>query len=147
MRSQLISNVLRASARRPATALTTSSRLGAVRYMSAHAEESFEAFNSRYVTFFNQAEDLFELQRGLNNCFANDLVPSPEVVEAAVRAARRVDDYSTAVRVFEGVKEKVENKGQYQQYLDELKPLREELGMSRRAFAILLFGLTAYGFV
>lgn len=124
-----MSTVLRASARRPAAAAVTSaSRMGAVRFMSAHAEESTEAFNSRYVTFFNQAEDLFELQRGLNNCFAHDLVPSPEVVEAAVRAARRVDDYSTAVRVFEGVKEKVENKGQYQQYLDELKPLREELG-------------------
>lgn len=28
-----------------------------------------------------------------------------------------------------GIKSKVENKGQYQQYLDELKPLREELGI------------------
>jgi len=28
-----------------------------------------------------------------------------------------------------GIKAKVENKGQYQQYLDELKPLREELGI------------------
>jgi len=30
---------------------------------------------------------------------------------------------------FTGVKSKVENKAQYQQYLDELKPLREELGI------------------
>ena len=29
-----------------------------------------------------------------------------------------------------GIKAKVENKGQYQQYLDELKPLREELGVT-----------------
>ncbi len=29
-----------------------------------------------------------------------------------------------------GIKAKVENKGQYQQYLDELKPLREELGIT-----------------
>lgn len=29
-----------------------------------------------------------------------------------------------------GVKAKVENKGQYEQYLEELKPLREELGVS-----------------
>jgi cytochrome c oxidase subunit 5a len=28
-----------------------------------------------------------------------------------------------------GIKAKVENKNQYQQYLDELKPLREELGV------------------
>ena len=97
---------------------------------SEHGQETFESFNDRYVTFFQNAQDLFEVQRGLNNCFAHDLVPAPSVVEAAVRAARRVNDYATAVRVFEGIKEKVENKQQYQAYLDELKPLREELGMS-----------------
>ncbi|EDR01306.1 uncharacterized protein LACBIDRAFT_163968, partial [Laccaria bicolor S238N-H82] len=74
------------------------------------------------------AEDLFEVQRGLNNCFAQDLVPSASVVEAAIRVARRVNDYATAVRVFEGIKEKVANKAQYQAYVDELRPLREELG-------------------
>lgn len=40
-----------------------------------------------------------------------------------------MNDFPTAVRVFEGIKAKVENQGQYQQYLDELKPLREELGI------------------
>lgn len=29
-----------------------------------------------------------------------------------------------------GIKAKVENKGQYEQYLEELKPLREELGVT-----------------
>ncbi len=29
-----------------------------------------------------------------------------------------------------GIKAKVENRGQYDQYLEELKPLREELGVS-----------------
>ncbi len=28
-----------------------------------------------------------------------------------------------------GIKAKVENRGQYEQYLEELKPLREELGV------------------
>lgn len=41
-------------------------------------------------------------QRNLNNAFAYDLVPSPGVVTAALKAARRVNDYPTAVRVFEG---------------------------------------------
>lgn len=36
----------------------------------------------------------------------------------------------TAIRIFNGVKVKVENKKQYQQYLDELKGVREELGES-----------------
>ena len=88
------------------------------------------------MKFFQNAEDLFEVQRGLNNCFAHDLVPSTAVVEAAIRAARRVNDYATAVRVFEGVREKVENKSQYKAYVDELKPLREELGMFYCYFSI-----------
>jgi len=97
---------------------------------SAPHQETFESFTERYVQFFQQAQDLFELQRGLNNCFSHDLVPAPSVIEAALRAARRVDDYATAVRVFEGVREKVENKQQYQAYLEELKGVREELGTS-----------------
>ena len=41
-------------------------------------------------------------KRNLNNCFAYDLVPSPSVITAALRAARRVNDFPSAVRVFEG---------------------------------------------
>jgi cytochrome c oxidase subunit 5a len=73
--------------------------------------------------------DTQPLQRNLNNAFAYDLVPSPSVIVAALKASRRVNDYPTAVRIFEGVKAKVENEGQYKQYLDELKSLREEMGI------------------
>ena len=127
MRTQMLAAVLRA---RPVAARAAPKfvRMSS----SAHGQETFEAFTQRYVNFFENAEDLFEVQRGLNNCFAHDLVPAPAVVEAAVRAARRVNDFATAVRVFEGVREKVENKQQYQAYLDELKGLREELGMHSR---------------
>lgn len=100
----------------------------AVRYSSHAAEESYEAFNARYASFFGSVTDLFELQRGLNNAFAYDLVPSVEVIENALRAARKVNDYATAVRILEGVKAKVENKGQYEQYLAALKPIIDELG-------------------
>ncbi|WWC69325.1 uncharacterized protein I206_103263 [Kwoniella pini CBS 10737] len=95
-----------------------------------HETESYESFNSRYQTFFQSVGDLFELQRGLNNCFAYDLVPSTSVIDAALKASRKVNDYATAVRILEGVKEKVENRGQYQAYLDELKPTIEELGIT-----------------
>jgi len=126
----MLSSVLRARPnvvlRRAATpALTIPHRFSS---SDSHSQETFEQFSERYVAFFQGAQDLFEVQRGLNNCFAHDLVPSPGVVEAALRAARRVNDYATAVRVFEGIREKVENKQQYQAYLDELKPVREELG-------------------
>ncbi|EHA55700.1 Cytochrome c oxidase subunit 6 [Pyricularia oryzae] len=94
-----------------------------------HAEETFEEFSARYEQEFEAVQDVFELQRNLNNAFAYDLVPSPEVLKAALKAARRVNDFATAVRIFEGIKAKVENDGQYKQYLEELKPLREELGI------------------
>ena len=132
MRAQLVASLLRA---RPAPALRRLALAPTfVRYSSTHHEETFESFTERYVTFFQQAQDLFEVQRGLNNCFAHDLVPAPSVIEAALRATRRVNDYATAVRIFEGIKEKVENNQQYQAYLDELKPVREELGQSMLCF-------------
>ncbi|SHO76236.1 Similar to S.cerevisiae protein COX6 (Subunit VI of cytochrome c oxidase (Complex IV)) [Malassezia sympodialis ATCC 42132] len=99
-----------------------------VRLYSDHSE-SFEEFNERYVKFFEGVQDQFEAQRGLNNAFAYDLVPSPEVLEAALKAARRVNDFALAVRIFEGIKHKTENDSQYKQYLEVLKPLREELGV------------------
>lgn len=40
------------------------------------------------------------------------------MVEATIRAAWCLNDYSTAVHVLEGVKEKVDNKKQYQVYVD-----------------------------
>ncbi|PHH64954.1 hypothetical protein CDD81_3591 [Ophiocordyceps australis] len=94
-----------------------------------HAEETFEEFCARFEKDFDAVQDVFELQRNLNNVFAYDLVPSPAVVTAALKAARRVNDFATAVRIFEGIRAKVENTGQYQQYLEELKPLRDELGV------------------
>lgn len=103
----------------------------------------------RYEKEFDGVQDVFELQRNLNNAFAYDLVPSPSVITAALRAARRVNDYPTAVRIFEGmvyhkqwrrnavrltyrsgIKAKVENKGQYDEYLQELSGIREELGIN-----------------
>lgn len=98
------------------------------------------------------ASKLIVKQRNLNNAFAYDLVPSVEVVSAALRAARRVNDFPTAVRIFEGglslysppeatyvlmsnisfagVRAKVENEAQYKQYLEQLEAIRTELGIS-----------------
>ncbi|KAK8153981.1 cytochrome c oxidase subunit VA-domain-containing protein [Phyllosticta citrichinensis] len=129
--------VFRAAAPRIA-APAVSSRLAAAgrpfsttvaRFSGDHQEESFEEFTARYEKEFDSVQDAFELQRNLNNAFAYDLVPAPSVITAALKAARRVNDFPTAVRIFEGIKSKVENKGQYEEYLKELEPLREELGV------------------
>ncbi|KAL2220363.1 putative cytochrome c oxidase subunit VA [Thermoascus aurantiacus ATCC 26904] len=119
------------------------------RFSAGHEEETYEEFSARYEKEFENVQDVFELQipdppnlhlanarcssqRNLNNCFAYDLVPSVEVLAAALRAARRVNDFPTAVRIFEGIKAKVENEAQYQQYLEKLDGLRKELGVALR---------------
>ncbi|PKI83066.1 Cytochrome c oxidase subunit 6 [Malassezia vespertilionis] len=89
--------------------------------------ESFEDINSRFLRFFDNVQDDFELQRGLNNVFGYDLVPSPEVIESALRASRRLNDFALAVRIFEGIKFKVDTSEQYKQYVDALASVREEL--------------------
>ncbi|CAC9894383.1 unnamed protein product, partial [Aureobasidium pullulans] len=91
-----------------------------------HHEESFEEFTARYEKEFEAVQDVFELQRNLNNAFAYDLVPAPSVIVAALKAARRVNDFPTAVRA------KVENQAQYDEYLTELESLRKELGIELR---------------
>ncbi|RDW92977.1 cytochrome c oxidase subunit VI [Aspergillus mulundensis] len=97
-----------------------------------HDDETYEQFSARFEKEFDGVQDVFELQRNLNNCFAYDLVPSVEVLSAALRASRRVNDFPTAVRVFEGIKAKVENQEQYKQYLEALEGLRLELGVPLR---------------
>lgn len=103
-----------------------------VRCYSEQHEESFEDYTARFVKFFDNVDDLFELQRGLNNAFGYDLVPSASVIEAALKAARRVNDYPTAVRILEGLKAKTNNDTVYKQYLEELAPLRAQLGVETK---------------
>jgi cytochrome c oxidase subunit 5a len=94
--------------------------------------ESFEHINARYVDFFQKAEDQFDVQRGLNNIFAHDFVPTVEVCRSALLACRRINDYATAVRLFEGIKDKVPKKSQYQEYVKELESVKTELGIKTR---------------
>ncbi|OGE57478.1 hypothetical protein PENARI_c002G06018 [Penicillium arizonense] len=147
-RSRMQSPVTLAAAR--AHNFGTTSKL-----LSGHEDETYEEFsarrfpeqtsgftwkrviltmypNRRFEKEFDGVQDVFELQRNLNNCFAYDLVPSVEVLTAALKAARRVNDFPTAVRVFEGIKAKVENQDQYKQYLESLEGLRQELGVALR---------------
>ncbi|KAF9369787.1 Cytochrome c oxidase subunit 6 [Podila verticillata] len=112
--------------------LATRSAVQIRNYSAEHQEESFEHFTERFVKFFDNVDDLFELQRGLNNAFGYDLVPSTSVIEAALKAARRVNDYPTAVRIFEGLKVKAGSDALYKQYMEELAPLKAELGVETK---------------
>lgn len=98
------------------------------RYYSEHSLDP-KKFETQWVDFFRTAPDLFELQRGLNNCFAYDIVPSKPILEEALLASRRLNDFPTSVRILAGLRDKVENATQYQQYLESLKEIREKLSI------------------
>ena len=61
-----------------------------------------------------------------------DLVPEPAIVAAALRACRRINDYSLTTRILEVVKAKcAPNERELWPYmLQELKPTLTELGVS-----------------
>src|SRR5258708_4759129 len=80
-------------------------------------------FEEHWATFFAGCPDVFELQRGLNNCFNYDLVPPSNVIEAALLACRRLNCFATGVRVFGALRGKVANEEQYEQYKEHFKPL------------------------
>ncbi|KAK9469223.1 cytochrome c oxidase subunit VA-domain-containing protein [Lipomyces arxii] len=136
-----MASVIRSSARLAARQLSTPvfrarivaapaiSRQAFVRNYSAHDAETFEEFNARFEKEFDGAYDSFEVQRILTNCFSYDHVPSPTVVTKALEAARRVDDFATAVRVFEAIKMKVPSPNLYDAYVDELADVRKALGV------------------
>lgn len=93
-------------------------------------ESQPELFQQKWTTFFSKdAYDSFEVCRGLNNCFSYDIVPPVPVLEAALRACRKYDDFATASRIFVGLREKMEKEEHYEEYLKALRPLMDELGV------------------
>ncbi|KAM4795800.1 cytochrome c oxidase subunit 5A, mitochondrial-like [Rhinophrynus dorsalis] len=69
--------------------------------------ESDEEFDARWVTYFNKPDiDAWELRKGMNTLIGYDLVPEPKIIDAALRACRRLNDFASAVRILEAVKDK-----------------------------------------
>ena len=60
---------------------------------------SEEEFYRKYVEFFNRPDiDGWDIRKGMADLVAMDLVPEPEIVAAALRACRRVNDFSLTTR-------------------------------------------------
>ena len=109
----------------------------ATRLYSAHEldpanAKDYAGYVEQWSNHFKTAEDDFELERGLNLIFAADWVPSLEVITEALKASRRLNTFATAVRILEALEEKAYKKEQYAQYIKELKPLLEELGVPEK---------------
>ncbi|KAK3526213.1 hypothetical protein QTP70_017764 [Hemibagrus guttatus] len=77
----------------------------ASRCYSHSKQETDEEFDARWVTYFNKPDiDAWELRKGMNTLIGYDLVPEPKILEAALRACRRLNDLGSAIRILEAVK-------------------------------------------
>uniref|UniRef100_A0A3B3ZVZ4 Cytochrome c oxidase subunit 5A, mitochondrial n=1 Tax=Periophthalmus magnuspinnatus TaxID=409849 RepID=A0A3B3ZVZ4_9GOBI len=94
--------------------------------------ETDEEFDARWVTYFNKPDiDAWELRKGMNTLIGYDLVPEPKILDAALRACRRLNDLASAIRILEAVKDKAgPHKDIYPYVIQELRPTLEELGIS-----------------
>ncbi|CAI5783621.1 cytochrome c oxidase subunit 5A, mitochondrial [Podarcis lilfordi] len=103
-----------------------------VRCYSHGSHESDEEFDARWVTYFNKPDiDAWELRKGMNTLVGYDLVPEPKIIDAALRACRRLNDFASAVRILEVVKDKAgPHKEIYPYVIQELRPTLNELGIS-----------------
>lgn len=103
-----------------------------VRQYSSAVVESDDAFDARYVQFFSKPHiDGWEIRKAINDLAGMDLVPDPKIVNAALRACRKVNDYAMAVRLLETIKFKCggSNNDMYGYVMQEIKPTMEELGI------------------
>ncbi|KAJ8883262.1 hypothetical protein PR048_015104 [Dryococelus australis] len=101
--------------------------------MSKHVTETDEEFDNRYINYFSRKDiDGWEIRQAMNDLAGMDLVPEPKIIDAALRACRRVNDFALAVRFLEAVKEKCGGKVQeiYPYILQEIRPTLNELGVS-----------------
>lgn len=103
----------------------------AQRTYSTHMEEYGDAWNKKWVAYFNNPNlRKNALHRGLNDVFAHDLIPEVEIMEAALDASRRVNSFGTGVRILEGLREKVEKKADYEYLVGQLRPTLDKHGIN-----------------
>uniref|UniRef100_A0A2K5KTF8 Cytochrome c oxidase subunit 5A, mitochondrial n=1 Tax=Cercocebus atys TaxID=9531 RepID=A0A2K5KTF8_CERAT len=113
-------------------ALPPRTAIQSVRCYSHGSHETDEEFDARWVTYFNKPDiDAWELRKGINTLVTYDLVPEPKIIDAALRACRRLNDFASTVRILEAVKDKAgPHKEIYPYVIQELRPTLNELGIS-----------------
>jgi len=107
--------------------------VASTRLMSQHSTETDDEFDSRYEAYFNRQDiDGWEIRKAMNDLAGMDLVPEPKIINAALRACRRVSDFALAVRFLEAVKSKCGGRVKeiYPYILQEIRPTLDELGVS-----------------
>uniref|UniRef100_A0A914YS34 Cytochrome c oxidase subunit 5A, mitochondrial n=1 Tax=Panagrolaimus superbus TaxID=310955 RepID=A0A914YS34_9BILA len=94
-----------------------------------------DKFDKHFIDYLNRPEiDGWEVRKALGELHDFDVIPDPKVVEAALRACRRVNDYALTLRFLEAIKIKcgsAKNREQIFGYIvQQIKPTLTELGIS-----------------
>jgi len=94
-----------------------------------------ERFDKHFIDYFNRPDiDGWEIRKAMTELHTFDLIPDPKIVAAALRACRRVNDFSLCVRFLESLKIKCGSKKNrklvYPWIIGEIRPVLDELGIS-----------------
>lgn len=111
--------------------LTQAAKNIPARTMASQAQSN-QDFDSQYIAYFNRPDiDGWEIRKGMGDLAALDLVPEPQIVAAALRACRRINDFSLTTRILEVVKIKCGDRESeiWPYMLQELAPTLSELGI------------------
>jgi len=120
----------RAEAVRQLKAVT--SVLGFEKGQMYHEPKYDEKFVEKFVNYFDRPEiDGWEMRRAFQDLTDYDCAPDPEIVKAALRACRRLNDYALAIRLLEIVKLKCGSylKTIWPYMMQEIQPTLDELGI------------------
>uniref|UniRef100_A0A914QS98 Cytochrome c oxidase subunit 5A, mitochondrial n=1 Tax=Panagrolaimus davidi TaxID=227884 RepID=A0A914QS98_9BILA len=64
-----------------------------------------DRFDKHFIDYLSRPEiDGWEVRKALSEIHDYDVIPDPKVVEAALRACRRINDYSLCLRFMEAIK-------------------------------------------
>jgi len=101
--------------------------------MTSHKDETDEEFDQRFINEFTRPDvDGWYVRRAMLGLQQSDVVPETAVINAALRACRKLNDYALAVRFLEAIKDKCGNRVNeiYPYVIQEAKPILDELGIS-----------------
>lgn len=130
VKCELFEEMLRAAVSKLTTSVSAVGRsavfasVTSSRFSHGHKVETPEEFDNRFIEYFNAASDGWIVRKGIplsipEGCFEliqfhlylgmtelhhHDVVADPKIINAALRACRRVNDHALAVRFLEAVK-------------------------------------------
>jgi len=104
------------------------------RLMKEKMVETDEEFDQRYVDYLSRPDcDGWEIRKAMTDLNAEDLVPEPAIIIAAMHACRRNNDLALAIRILESIRDKcVPGKMRetiWPYVVQELTPTCKELGV------------------